>query len=483
MKRRELLHTFATAAAALAGASAPVLRARANPGPAASAAVPSATPLTAALQTRLQHQGVGLVAAVVDGEQVVFAAAGRRHLASETAPDADTLFEIGSITKTFTALLLADSVQRRELALHDPVEDVLGGPRLRDSTGAPITWADLATHRSGLPRLPANMKPAVAADPYADYSLEALRSFVADWRPQVPRDSRWLYSNLGFGLLGQALALRTGLPYARLLRERVLQPLQLDNMVLATSGLRVEGRASGHDAQRRPVPNWHFDAMAPAGGLLGSARALARYAQAALGLVDTPLQPAFTLALTPRAAGGSPAVGMGLGWMFGPLPGSPARRGATHDGATFGFASSLILDPQHPQRPRAALVLANAQGSVQALALHALDSATPPRDLAAETRQTQSQTERPAAAVDLTELPALAGTYALSPQFKVTVSARDGRLFGQATGQGEFELFALDARRWFARVTALELHFEGSSGAPPAFVLLQAGQRLRFARE
>ncbi|MDO9092192.1 MAG: serine hydrolase [Rubrivivax sp.] len=483
MKRRQLLHTVATAAAALAATTTPALRARANPGPAAASEVPAATPLIAALQARLQHQGVGLVAAVVDGKQVVFAAAGRRHLASETAPHADTLFEIGSITKTFTALLLADSVQRRELALDDPVEDALGGARLRDSTGAPITWADLATHRSGLPRLPTNMKPAAAADPYADYSLDALRSFVADWRPEVPRDSRWVYSNLGYGLLGQALALRSGLSYARMLRERVLQPLQLDSMVLATPGLRVEGLASGHDAQRRAVPHWHFDAMAPAGALLGSARALARYAQAALGLVDTPLQAAFTLALTPRATGGTTATGMGLGWMFGPLPGVPSRRGAVHDGATFGFASSLILDPQHPQRPRAALVLANAQMSVQDLALHALDPATPPRDLAAETRRIQSQTQRPAASVDAIELTALAGTYALSPQFKVTVRVRDGRLFSQATGQGEFELFALDARRWFARVATLELHFEGSSGAPPAFVLLQAGQRLRFVRE
>ena len=92
-------------------------------------------------------------------------------------------------------------------------------------------------------------------------------------------------------------------------------------------------------------------------------------------------------------------------------------------------------------------------------------------------------TERPAIAVAADAMAELAGTYALAATFKITVRVREGRLFAQATGQGEFELFAAEGRRWFARVTPLEVQFEGERGAAPAFVLVQSGQRLRFVRE
>ena len=457
MQRRQFLH----AAALVPLASAPTgARAQAEP------------PIAAALRARVLHEGMGLAAAVIGTAGVRFAFAGRRSASDAAPPDADARFEYGSISKTFTALLLAERVQAKAFALDDPVEVVLG-TRLRDSAGTPITWADLATHRSGLPRLPANLKPPVEADPYAGYTAADLMAFLADWTPEVPRDSRWEYSNLGFGLLGHALALQAGRPFDALLRERVLAPLQLDEIQVALTGQPLPGLLQGHDAKRQPVPRWQFDALAGAGALVGSTRSLARYAQAAAGLIDTPLKPAFDLALTPRAAGPGAANRIGLAWLFGPLNG---RTVANHDGGTFGFSTSLFVDRE---ARRAALVMANAMVVVNDLALHALDPRVPPRDAAADAAKTQ----RPAVAVDPAVLQRLTGSYALNPQFKLAVRLRDGRLFAQASGQGEFELFAIDTRRWFARVTALEIHFEGESGPPPAFVLHQGGQKLRFVRE
>jgi serine-type D-Ala-D-Ala carboxypeptidase/endopeptidase len=457
MQRRQILH--AAVLAPLASAAAGV---RAQPEP----------PIAAALRARVPHEGMGLAAAVVGTTGVQFAFAGQRSAADATPPDADARFEYGSISKTFTTLLLAERVLAKTFALDDPVEAVLG-IRLRDSAGKPITWTDLATHRSGLPRLPANLKPPVEADPYAGYTAADLMAFLADWKPEVPRDSRWEYSNLGFGLLGHALALQAGRPFAALLRERVLAPLQLDEIQVALTGQPLPGLLQGHDAKRQPVPRWQFDAMAGAGALVGSTRSLARYAQAAAGLIDTPLKPAFELALTPRAAGPSAANRIGLAWLFGPLNG---RIVANHDGGTFGFSTSLFVDRE---ARRAALVMANAMVVVNDLALHAMDPSVPLRDAAADAAKTQ----RPAVAVEPAALQLLTGSYALNPQFKLAVRLRDGRLFAQASGQGEFELFAMDARRWFARVTALEIHFEGESGLPPAFVLHQGGQKLRFVRE
>lgn len=435
------------------------------------------------LRARVAQEGVGLVAlqvaASAEGNGLILAAAGVRAAGSADAPDADTRFEWGSITKTFTALLLADAVQRGDLALHDAVEDVWPtGTRLRDSAGDVIRWIDLATHRAGLPRLPPNLRPAQTADPYADYGDAALQAFVASWRPEHTRGSSFEYSNLGYGLMGHALGLRHGGGYAAALAERVLQPLGLGGARLRTPGVAVLAVAQGHDSAGRPVPPWHFSALAGAGALVGSARELARYAQAALGLVDTPLAPAFRLALTRHADGPAAAVGMGLGWLLGEHAGRPW---AQHDGATAGFSSSLVLDLQ---RRRGAAVLANAAVTVADLAVHVLEPAAPLRNPAAERAAAEAAAQQPALVLPLEQLQPLAGVYALNPQFAVTVRVRDGRLWAQATGQGEFELLARTSRQFFARVTPLDVHFDGPEGSTPAaFTLLQAGQRLRFLRE
>lgn len=426
-----------------------------------------------ALRERARQEGRGFVAAQVSAQGVQLTSAGQRSASDAAEPDAGAdLFEIGSITKTFTALLLAQAVLRKDFALTDPVEPVLG-LRLRDSQGQPLQWLDLATHRSGLPRLASNMQPRLAADPYADYGWTQLKAFLETWQPQVPRQARWEYSNLGFGLLGHALGLHAGKPFAALLHERVLQPLGLGDMRVAVPGDGPAGLLPGHDANGQAVPRWTFDTMAGGGALIGSARSLARYAQAALGLIDTPLAPAFELTLRRHADGSGPANPMGLGWTLGRLNG---RRIANHDGGTYGFSSSLFLDLD---QQRASLVLANAFVPVTDLALHLLEPSIAPRDVAAEKRKTQ----REAVSVPASQLAPLAGVYALNPRFKLTVSPREGRLFAQATGQGEFELFALQARRFFARVAALEVEFEGETGVAGALVLTQGGQRLRFVRE
>jgi len=437
------------------------------------ASVGTAAGLADTLRERAAAEGRGLAAAVVGAQGVQLLSAGRRSASDARAPDPESdLFELGSITKTFTALLLADAVQRKDLALTDPVESVLG-QRLRDSLGQPLQWLDLATHRSGLPRLASNMQPRLAADPYADYNGPLLQAFLESWQPPVPRQARWEYSNLGFGLLGYALGLRAGKPYAALLQERVLQPLGLNDLRVASPGDAPTGLLSGHDAQGQAVPRWTFDTMAGAGALVGSARSVARYAQAALGLIETPLAPAFELTLRRHAEGGSESNPMGLGWILGRLNG---RRLANHDGGTTGFSSSLFLDLD--QR-RAGLVMANAFVAVTDLALHLLEPSVPPRQVAAERRQMQREAIR----LPASELAPLGGVYALNPRFKLTIRPRDGQLFAQATGQGEFELFALASRRFFARVAALEVAFEGDAGEAPALVLTQGGQRMRFVRE
>jgi serine-type D-Ala-D-Ala carboxypeptidase/endopeptidase len=368
---------------------------------------------------------------------------------------------------------LADMVVRGELEPDSPVHAVLPmGLKLQDSAGAAITWADLATHRSGLPRLPSNLSGVNGPDPY-NYSRGELYAFLAQWKATRLRNAQWEYSNLGYGLLGEALALRAGSPFNNLLRARVLEPLGLADMHLALRETRIDGLMMGHTPALTPVANWRFDAIAGAGALVGSARSLARYAQAALGLFDHPLKDAFALALQPRAEGPSPQNRIGLAWLSGPLF---DRAVFNHDGGTAGYSSSLFIDPE---RKQASLALANAQVMVNDIALHLLDERAPLRNVAAE----KTQTTQSAISVPGESVAPLAGVYALNPQFKLTLRVQGGQLFAQATGQGEFELFAMSPRRWFARVTALEVQFEGDSGAAAALVLHQGGQTMRFVRE
>lgn len=419
------------------------------------------------LQERLRDQGVGYLTVQVQGQDVRLTAAGRRRSDGEPLPT-DGWFEIGSVTKTFTALLLADAVLRRLVTLDGAVEEALPGLRLRDSAGAPIRWIDLATHRSGLPRLPANMAPAVPADPYADYDEARLLDALRTLKPERPRDTLWAYSNFGHGLLGYALGRAEGQGYGSLLQRRVLTPLALAQARLLRPGDRPQRLVDGHDADGKPVPHWHFDVLAPAGGLVMDGASLARYAQAALGVVDSPLREAFELAQREHAAGPTPTNPSGLAWLRAPLNG---RTVLNHDGGTYGFSSSLWLDPA---RGRASAVLANAMVEVKDLALHLLEPAIPPKDF--------RSTRQAVVPLDAEQLAPLVGVYALNPRFKLTLSLQGTRLFGQATGQQAFELFASAPRRFFARVTPLVIRFDDAA-TPASLTLEQGGQPLVFRRE
>ncbi len=426
-------------------------------------------PTEALLRARIQDRGVGLVAVQVQGERVDLNVQGRARVDAPEALRSDALFEIGSITKTFTALLLADAVVRGQLALTDPVEAALPqGSRLRDMAGAPVRWVDLATQRSGLPRLPSNWQTSTPSDPYNDYGEPQLLAFLRGFAPSVERGARYEYSNVGFGLMGYALGRAIGSDYPRALASRVLQPLGLTDAYLALPGRNFDRLPGGHDAERRPVAPWHFDVLAGAGALVMTGAMLARYAQAALGVRDTPLREAFALALRVHAPGPSEKISQGLAWLGVPVKGGTLL---THDGGTFGFSSSLWLDPS---RQRAAAVLSNAAIEVDDLTLHLLDPRVPLRDFKPLRLTAIAQTAE--------QLAPLAGVYAFTPEFKLTVSQRDDTLWAQATGQAPFALFASAPRRFFAKITPLEIAFDDGEPAP-ALTLTQGGQTLRGTRE
>ena len=427
----------------------------------------------------VDKQAVGLAAVIVEGDKVRIVTHGAMSLDKAEPITPDTLFEVGSITKTFTALLLADMVVKGEVKLDDPVEKWLPqgmrGLKLRDHTGSPIQLVDLATHRSGLPRLPDNMPNGTRADPYVDYRETELLAYLKSrevlmetegGKTTKKRDEAYAYSNLGYGLLGYVLARAADMSYAELLQKRVLTPLGLTSTYLDIPRSELARFSNPHyvdrDATLKRNRHWRFDVIAPAGALIMSARDMGRYAQAASGATDTPLKAAFALAQKHYGDGLAPINPTGLAWVLAPMNG---RTVFSHEGMTGGFAASLWVDPD---RKAAVAVLSNANVPVLDMALHVLEPSIPLKNLA-PMRAT-------AVSVDAKIMAQYVGTYRLGPNFDVTIRLRDGKLFAQATGQGEFELFGKSDNTFFARITPLEIAFEDvKDGKAMSFQITQAG--------
>ena len=210
-----------------------------------------------------------LVFGVVDGDKNEVVTFGR--LDDGKAPDGDTVYEIGSITKTFTATLLAREVLAGRLTLETPVARPLDGFTVPSRNGKEITLGSIATQHSGLPRLPTNMAPADPDNPYADYDAAKLKAFLADY--QLPRDpgASYEYSNLGFGLLGYALAQSQHGSYAALVGDGIFKPLGMTMTGLAFTDVMRAHLAPGHDDNGKPAKNWDIDALAGAGAIRSTA--------------------------------------------------------------------------------------------------------------------------------------------------------------------------------------------------------------------
>lgn len=307
--------------------------------------VPSADAIGTLLDERIEgeRQGVGIVVGIIDADGRRIVARGRRREDDPRPPDGDTLFEIGSVTKVFTALLLAEMAETHEVALDDPVAEYLPvGVTMPERGGRGITLRDLATHMSGLPRLPANMAPADPANPYADYTMAQLHAFLGSYVLTRDIGSHYEYSNLGAGLLGDVLARRAGQPYEALVRTRITGPLGMASTAIALTPDMRARLASGYDASLQPASYWDMPTLAGAGALRSTANDLLRFLAAELGYAESPLRTAMAAQLVPREPTGMTGVDVALGWH---ITSNPTRQIVWHNGGTGGFRSFIGFDP------------------------------------------------------------------------------------------------------------------------------------------
>jgi serine-type D-Ala-D-Ala carboxypeptidase/endopeptidase len=198
---------------------------------------------------------VGISVGITDRGQRRFISYGYCDRARRKPVDADTLFEIGSVTKLLTVLLLADMAQRGEVSLDDPVSKHLPAHvSVPERDGCAIKLVHLACHTSGLPRIPSDLD-VHSANPYADYSAEKLYQFLGSCDVVRPSGMVAEYSNLGMGLLGHVLALRAATDYETLVKARICAPLGMTSTSIASSPEAVKALASGHDDSLDPASN------------------------------------------------------------------------------------------------------------------------------------------------------------------------------------------------------------------------------------
>ncbi len=282
-----------------------------------------------------RNYAVGVVVAVIDANQTQVFSYGTKSKDSREAPDANTVFDIGSITKTFTGLLLQDLAVRGRIRLDDPVQEFLpGSVRVPKKGGRPISLVDLATHTSGLPRVPTNFNTKDLNDPYSDYTVEKLYRFLSTYQlPRAPGDE-FEYSNLGFGLLGHVLSLHENRPFETLVIDRICRPLGLLDTGIGLSQNQRGRLTPGHDLEGNGVPEWHFLVLAGCGALRSTANDMVTYLKANMGLIQTPLSSAMSATHVPRHGSAIPRWKIGIGWFV-----NPTGDIGWHDGGTGGYYS------------------------------------------------------------------------------------------------------------------------------------------------
>lgn len=239
---------------------------------------------------------VGLAVGVLVGDERFAFGYGKHSRESERVPDEHTVFEIASVTKTFTATLLAEMAARGEVRLDQPVQELLPpGVTVPTCRGRPITLAQLAEHTSSLPRLPGNLWATVTdpANPYKGYEVRHLYEWLNSARLAFPPGSGVKYSNLGTGLLGHALAVKAGQPFEKLMAERVLRPLGMSDTAVTLNDDQKSRVAAGHDEQGKPTSNWDTPALGGAGALRSTVTEMLTFLQANLTPAATPLRQAL----------------------------------------------------------------------------------------------------------------------------------------------------------------------------------------------
>ena len=372
--------------------------------------------------------------------------------------DANTAFEIGSVSKTMTAVLLADLIGQGKASLDDPLAACLPeGTSVPAFEGLPILLRHVVTHTSGLPALPSRLGATSMEDPYSNLTEEALLASLGDVVLSAAPGTTSEYSNFASMVLSYAVARRAGSDLEGLLKQRLFAPLGMDKAYVndRPEGVRA---AVGHTPNTQPAPAWNFATnLAGVGGVRATLDDMVRYVQGNLGLIESSISPALEFAQ--RQVGEKQE--MAMNWMLVPVAGRTVHM---HEGGTGGFSAFVSVDRD---RQRGVVILSDTAwssiGNLGSLGLHLVD----PSFLLGKPRKLAPP---PQALLD-----GLEGAYRMQPFPPVSLRQDDGKLFGRVAGQEEFELAYDDAGDFFPVTVDALLRPQKKASGDYGFVLMQLG--------
>jgi D-alanyl-D-alanine-carboxypeptidase/D-alanyl-D-alanine-endopeptidase len=434
----------------------------------AYAQVPSDEEIHKILADRIDrdHQGVGIVVGVIEPKGRRIVSVGKLDSGDKRTLNGDTVFEIGSMSKVFTSLLLMDMVQKGEVSLTDPVAKFLPATaKIPERNGKKITLQDLSTQSSGLPRMPNNFNPKDMTNPYADYSVEQMYQFLSGYTLTRDIGEKYEYSNLGVGLLGHALALRAGMSYEALVKARITGPLEMTSTSITLTPDEKARFAVGHDGDLHAVSAWDIPTLAGAGALRSTANDMLTFLSANLGYTKTPLAPAMAAEISIRRPTGTPGMEIAYAWHVITKDGKSI---IWHNGGTGGFRTFMGFDPETRVGVVALANVSNAEG-VDDIGRHLLNASFPLANF--------DKKERKAVPVDTKLFDGYVGRYEMDPKFILSITRDGDHLYGQATGQGRFEIFPESEKEYFAKVTDLQISFHtGADGKATELVVHQGAE-------
>lgn len=398
---------------------------------------------------------------IIDSTGMKFYNYGKKTIEGDKHVGEETIYEIGSISKVFTSLLLAQMVEAGKMNLDDPIQKYLPNINVPAYKGTPITLRHLATHNSGLPRLPENLDLGVdPMNPYAHYDEEMLLDFLASYKLNKEPGTVHEYSNLGAGLLGYILTKENKMSLEELFQTKVGNVLGLENTTIQLSDEQKENLALGHMGDE-PVQNWDFqDALAGGGAFRSNVIEMLSFLKMQLPLDGNIPSEAVKLTQKLQAEVGRK---MGLGWHFS------KDHIRWHNGGTGGYKSFCGIDLE---KNRGVVVLSNSTYSVDDLGLYLLG-------LTDELEGT-----RPIAKVDPKIYEEYAGKYVLSGIMIMEVTTKNGKLYFQPMGQPDYRIYPASETLYFMQGIDVELEFvRDENGKVNSFIFEQNNYKQEAKRQ
>lgn len=428
-----------------------------------STAWPLSQETQAKIDTIVQRQinanyNVGVVIGIIENGRLTFLKYGKKDFNANVAPDSRSIFEIGSITKVFTGIILADLVRKKLVNIDDPVSKYV--PELQGYPAGSITLKQLATHTSGLPRIP-DEKYVTPLDPnpYKDFDEKKLLSYLKSLKKITPveKAAKQNYSNTGFALLGYVLSKATSTPYEKLVQKIITAPLRMSDTVVSLSAKQRSRFLNGYNQAIEVTSHWDMP-LAGMGGLHSTANDLIKFVIANMVVVTkSSVTKLLDYSQQVQVVGANESVG--LGWM---LDGKGDNQVVWHNGTTGGF-SSLIAFNEH--KHLGLVILTNTANAIPCVYQLIFDK--------------ECKGYQPEYVISPQELATFVGAYQLHSSALIKITQRLNFLVAQPTGQQKFRMKAINANTFEIDGGLAKIVFEkDANGEVNQLILKQDGKSI-----